>query len=834
MTRFDAPSLYTRSLEKLEQDPNWRPVANNSVITVMLKSSAEIEAETARYAEFLFRESKWDTAQNPSSILAMANMLGYQAKRKISARGSIYISTDPRTHLVGKTISSESFKNLNTDGNSLGWSTPSSRLLIPSTCDITDSKGVPYIASTTSFPENTAYCKVDVMQGKRKSAFIDIATIRNTATLSRLDPYLYVPVIIQNCENASNTLSRSYFRVYVMYSSIATNNITTTSQEYRVVDSLLFSNRTDSDVEVYNDLYNQSLFYLKFNNDPVRGNVLDLAQSSNIIGIRVDYVESLGNASNLLNTFENFTITGVSIAATGSGVSSKLYGVNFDAIIGGADEEAVYKIKENAPKFYINNYTAGTKEAYENTISNMEFAIDTTVVRPKKVQAYGKDLMAENGTTRPVTCISFIADGLEDIVTANSSNTSAYKAIEEALDYYLVKLKSPQDVLKFVPPSYVAFALGLDCTVARGEADLVSLSSEIQNFINEKWGARSDDLDFGRDFYPSRIISEVMNNFDGIRAIKTEVEAIKKLSWAEAARMAPYDESEQPTAIHTFRIPFNFNKVYLGNETLKGFKDQRVGAQYVMRVDFMYKKPSAMITSTTYHTSLFLQEALARREYDAFYLKNDTTENGSIWPDDIANNVNYTSLQEASSLEKAYQLRYRGKVYDDNDFQELIDETSSSYVPTLGSYLIDPGAIDSYLIYFSANYNKDSETIGNGWIEMTFDPFYRMLSTFALFDENLKNKLKNCSLALLKCGTSEQGAQDVFSTFLEIVADYIDIYVSMRPIDEDLVVENTDDVESSSVLYIDSYDKDSSTSTTSNLTDDKEPRMISVTCRYGD
>lgn len=834
MIKFNANSIYYRGLEKLQQDPDWKVIANNSVITAVLRSNAEIQAETARYAEYLFKESKWDTAQNPSSILSMAGLLGYQPKRKISARGKIYVSTDPKTHLVGKTISGNAFKALTSTNNALGWNSSPATLQISSTCKIIDSNGISYIASPGELDSGKLYSTINIIQGEQKSIVIDIATIRATATKSKLDPYLYIPIHIKSCEDASNALSKAYFKVYVITSQDNSGS-KLSYDEYRVVNSLLLSSKADKDVEVYNDLYNQELFYFKFNNDPLRGSTLDLSQNSSVVGLRVDYVETLGSAGNLTHNFENFVIEGVS-SSNGTYVNVKLYGINLDPIIGGKDEETSAEVKINAPKFYINNYTAGTKEAYEKTILNMEFPIGGTPIRPKKVQVYGSTQTTENGLSQPITCISFIADNLEDLVTSNNSTDSTYSKIEESLNYYLSRLKSPQDTLKFVAPTYVPFSLGLNVTLSKDATeDINELTEKIRNFVDEAWGPSSDDLDFGRSFYPSRITHEVLAQFpDDVQACKTEVEAVKKLNWSQAERIEPMSNVENSTTIiHTCRIPFDFSSIFYGNESTKGFRDHRVGADYVMRFDFMYKKPKSMSVSAVYHTSLFIQETDEKRNTDAFYIMSDTTNNTKIWPENLSNNTVYKDLENISKLNKAWQFRYRESVYSDDEFRDLIDESSQAYIPTLKTYLNDPGTIDDYLIYFSAGYDKSKSTIGDGFLEITFEPIYRMLATFALYDSELNTSLQECPIALLKCGNIAEGA-DVFEKFKSIVADYVDIYVSMRPIDEDLVIESTSSITGNSVLYIDSSDSDSSQTNSSNLTSDKRPRMISIKCKYGE
>lgn len=831
MLKFDSTSIFNTALEKLQQNPNWRAVANNSVISALLKSNAEINAETNRYAEYLFQESKWDTAKNQSSILAMANMLGYQPKRKISARGKLYVSADPRTHLVGKTLSAQTFENLNRSVSS-NWIKPSTNLSIKPTCNVVDSKGNTYIATTTTFDKNSYYTTVEIMQGTRKSVFIDIDTIRNTSTSSKLDPYLYIPVKIKDCEDASNTTSKAFFRVYSATSSNAGQTLNYT--EYRVVNTMLLSSSSDNDVEVYNDIYNQDLFYLKFNNDPDRGNILNLSRNTSLAGIRIDYVESIGAEGNVLDLFENFTLTDV-LPADGSGGSYTLYGINSSAIIDGADEEAVYQIKKNAPKFYINNYTAGTKEAYENVISNMDFNItinDTSMnLKPKKVQVYGGKISSSGGGQLPATFISFLASGLEDLQTSSVSS-EAYSAIEESLNYYLTRLKSPQDTLKFTPPVYTPFAIGLTCKVSRENVDdLSQLESDIRNLIDNSWGANSDELDFSRNLFPSSLTTDIMNEYPVVKAISSEVEAVVKLdiNSENVKRITPKpSETSQDVTVKVMRIPYSFSPIFLGDKAIIGFKDHRVGSDYVLRIDVMYKKPRQMVTSENYHVSIFVPDVKSNRN-DPFYLLKDTSQNG-IWPTSFSTALgDYSELVNAAKLDNSKQYYYRNKVYSDNDFQELVDESSQEYIPTISSYLTSPGAVDDYLIYFSSSY-EDDVSIGNGWIEISFDPIYRLLSTFALYDSDLKEELSNCPLAILKCGND--AAADAFETYKNILAKYVDIYVSMRPIDNDLKINTSITSQGSSVLYIDSYDSTTTSTNKSNLTADKRTRMISVSCEY--
>lgn len=838
MMKFDPSSIYNRAVSKLQQNPDWRAITNNSVISALIKSNSEINAETARYMEYLFKESKYDTAQNPSSIMAMANMLGYQPKRKRSATGTLWVSADPRTHLIGKTISMDTVSSeISSETNSLGWvSNPYKNLNISSSSVIKDSSGNSYVAiSSKTLTTGSYYTTLDIIQGIRKSLFIDIDTIRSIFTQSRMYPYVYIPFKITDCEDASTVSSRRFFKVYVVTGNSSSGY---SYSEYRVVDNLLLSESSDYDVEVYNDIYSQEVFYLKFNNDPTMGHTLDLSSNTSISGIRIDYLESLGSSSNVDTLYENFTITESTIMGSSNEPESsgvKLYGVNTSFLTGGYDEEDASSIKNNATKFYISNYSVGTRESYENTILNTVFKVeDLGLVEPKKVRVYGgMYLNPDTGIKQPVTYISFISNNLEDLATSSLSSEQ-YNNIEESLNYYLGRLKSPQDVLKFEPPEYVALAFGINCSVSSETSTegLNVIETNVMNTVDSQWGPNSDYLDFGNSFSPSYLSKSIMDTYEEVSSVDIEVEAIKRLMWDRATRIRAKTSSSVVT--HTCRIPFEFNPVFLGNKTYKGFKDYRVGSNYMFRVDIMYKKPLSL-NNNTLNKSIFISEPSEGRSEPKFYIIHDQE---SIWGDEIYSSSYYTELTEENKISSnnCYQVNLISGVYTDNDFSDFKNRVKEGRESTKNS-INDPGALDNYLIYFSGDYNEDSSTIGNGWMEFSFDALYNMIQAFSAYDTELATDLEKCSLNLLKCSTSDTA---VFNRFISIIKDYVDIYVSMRPIDSNLKLLTPDMKEDAltnnnkSILYVDSYDSYVTSLKKDNLTYIKKPRMISVKCKYED
>lgn len=836
MINFDSTSIKERILERLRQDPNWKVIANHSVIEALIKSNAEALAETARYVEYLFKESKWDSAQNESSILSMANMIGYHPKRKKSAIGKIYVSDNPKIKLVGRTIPLSTFKNLDEKGSSLSWNPSNDDYLISnstltslsSTWSITDESGNEYVTLGGSLSKGDYYTPITIIQGSLKTVELTPSVIRSTATTSKIDPYLYIPAIIPSCENADDVSTKGFFSIKAIYEDGK-------SQEYRIVDSLLFSSSSDYDVEVNNDPYSKDLFYFKFNNDPNRGNILNISISSSLTKLQINYLYTKGSAGNIQNLYNTFTLTN----NNQSGTKNTLYGINLEALSGGTEEENISDVKSNAPEYYLNSYSAGTKEAYENLISSLEISIEDYLqtFRPKKVQVYGSTELTSNGYSKPITCVSFLDSQLEDI--ASTSNASSiYDKITNALNSYLGRLKSPQDTIVFKAPNYVTFAVGIEWSAEDSTTvDKNETTNEIRSVVENLWGSNSENLNFERSFYKSDLTAKLSNTLGSdVHFGDIEVEAIKKLDWSLAERKDPQGVilgENNNTRIHTCRIPFSFSNIFYGDKAVCGFKDYRGNANYVMRVDFMYKNPVG--NSNSYHTSLFIPgpgvSGNRTTSSDAFYVKNDLRDNTTIWNtsnDSFFSSADYKNLSEAFQVDTSYQVDYKKKVYTDNDFKELLDNISSSKEKTLETYINRAGTVDSYLIYFSANYNKDSSSIGNGFLEITFDPIFNMLKNFSSYDVNLRSALASCNLSTLKCG-SISNAGDTFTEFIDIVQDYVDIYVSMRPQDSDLTIGSDDLVSKNTVLYIDSYDSTlTSQSYISNLTNDKQSRMISV------
>ena len=833
MIKYDSESLYNRALERLQQNPDWEAISSDSVIESLLRTNAEMNAETARYGEYLFNESKWDSAQNRSSIVSMAGMLGYKPKRARSASCPIYISSDPRIHNVGKTISKENFLNLGGENDFLGsnWSTPSSSVAIDPSWSVVDSEGNNYIIANSDILNAGSFYKSNILliEGSRETFRLTKNVIKNTATKTKLKPTLYVPFTILNMEEGDTSLTEKFLTIKEY------NKSGSLTREYRIVENLLLSSSNDTDVEILPDTKADNLSYLVFNNDPLYGTAPDLSDSSSFGYIEISYIKTRGLKGNNPAIFRDFTLT----SPDGDTV---LYGTNFTSMIGGSDVELVADIKENAPKYYISNYSVGTREAYENIIKGITFTFASGSSKPKRVRVYpGEQYNKKTNTYNRVTNVTFLADHLEDIVTSSDGveGDNEYKDIEDTLNYYLYKIKSPQDIIKFEAPRYVGFSIGIKCSADRSKVESLSdLTEGIRSLIDEGYGPNSSQLDFSRNFYLADVLASIKTAYPEVLSVKAEIEACTKINWDRAERELPR-EQEGPSdavAIHTLRMPFDFSSVFKGNNYIQGFKDYETGSSYNLRFDIFYKK-ALNSTSRDYHVSLFIPEGASFteggvRNSKAFYVVKDNDASASKTWENINSDKPYPADLRADGsgdpcqrITRAYQYYLKEKIYTDDEFEELRVLTDNNIEAPIEDSSINLGALDNYLIYFSGSYDNNDGEIGSGYIEVTVDSFYKVLTKLAEQDDELASQLAECPLANIKCNA----ANDAFDKFREILASRVDIYVSARPTDTDILIDEEDENECNVVLYIDSSDSDS-VDNTANLTTVKRPRMISVDC----
>ena len=779
MTKFDSDSIKNKIIERLNQDKNWQAITSNSAITALINSQAEASAEIARYAEYLFKESRWDTAQNESSILSMANMLGYQPKRKISATGQVRFSTDKGIHNVGSTISLSRFTA----------SLPSKTVVIEKGKPFSIN-GIPYIVSQTStlsVDSALGYVDTKVIQGEYKTLILSKNKVMSTYSRSKLNAYIYIPFYCSDVEDAGTQDSVDFLKVSV------------SGESYRIVENLLLSTPDDKDCELYNDLYSRNLFYIKFRADNQSLNI----NSTSFTDITISYIKSLGSKGNIDSLYKNCDIK---VGDT------SLYGINIDPLNNGQDDEDISSIKENAVSYYRDFYSIGTRENYETAILNMKFnivGVDSNLanrkITPLKVKVF-------SDVNKTKTNVSFIAEELEDLAEKYvSGDISIEEQITSQLNKALTRLKSPQDIISFVYPDYYHF--GIKCSCETNIDNTVSVSNTIQSYLDNLWGVNSASIDFDRDLLISNIQYTVeTKNSSIVSNVNVDaIEAVTQVDWKDIDWEVVNKSSSIIT--HTCRLNFEFNKIFR-NKSLQNksrffnFTEH----SYAIRIDFLFRGANSSLNKKYNKTLIFeLSNGSINPEY--LYIRRDTS---GLW-----GGLNLAGYEP--NLNDAKQIYFQSTLLSDEDYIALQTKINKGLVSTIPDTEI--GSIKDYTLVLNNIYDTTKESV-SGYFEIGFDSIFRILQVMSLYDTSLGNAISNITLSTLQCGTDDSS----FIKFKSVASTYIDVYASLLiEKNADLILEDSDT--SVNLLCIDSSDSNSSSKIT-NLSEYKKNRFITVDCSF--
>lgn len=809
MKQFDAVSSRQRLIQRLRQNPDWQVVLADSVVDSLLSTVAEETAEIARYAEYLFSESKWDTAQNFGSITAAAGQVGYVPSRAKSASGTVYISLDSRTHNVGTQIAVDTFLDT-TSLPAQNWRVAQNNItLIQGSTVITDTQGNQFtLVNTIDLPAGATYVEAAVVEGAVQALTIEASQVRALAQFSRLDPFIYVPVLLENAEAAESTITSRFFTVIVETAA--------GEQEFRVVDSLLLSGVQERNVEIIVDLYNSNLIYLKFNAKQSRGPAVDLSPGSSFERIVVTYLSSRGADGN------TDALTKFSITTPASSIP--LYGINTLQLAGGRDRETAAEIKDLAPEFYLRTFTTATRQAYEEAIRNIDFGAG---VFASQVRVTGRRATTDQDAA---ILVSLLSPTLEARL---QTGVLTEDGIVNRIEQLLGPLKAPSDFFEYSPAVFVPLAFGIQISrpTAVAQATSGELESAVRNFLEGFVGASSDLLNFDRRLTPSFIATEIRNLAPELRRNDVdvsfaEVEAVSLIDWRLFENLVPNPDPLRPC--RTLRLPFSFNKVFATSQ----FKQ---GQTYALRIDMLFRRTAA--ATSDFNTTIFIEDFQTRTN-QAFYYKADPF---NVWPFDVStvdypfgedpNNLGTIIPDEGvSELTTAYQYYLtldKARVFTDDDYLSLTSESGRATDPPLVPGFSRPGTQRQFIAYLQINQALDNDDdYADGFLEFSIDDIYLTLQRFASSDPILQSLLTQYPLNVVKCTVGDDSAFNGFVN--DVLAQYLQIYVSVRLRNTAQGLSPSTLDEEATVLLADTAESDINTTNTVSLRDLKQRRFLSV------
>lgn len=300
---FTFDDIRNRITTSLQAKSSWSQVLFYSVNSRLIDAVAEEISRLASQNEYLTRETRWDLAQNRSSLVTQSKFRGYKVKRKTGATGTIRVST------------SETYN-----------APPAKIVVIPKWTIFSNSDEI-FFTATNTFQLTTAddYVDVDVVQGSYK-------------------------------EVSFNALG-SNFEIF----TVVNDSIEDLTYELYVNDELwdevtyIYDANAEDKVYTLDNLKDLSGIEITFGNNTF-GRKLNAGDT-----VVFKYIETLGikgnvPSINVINTIEN-TIYNVDDEEV-----TDIYCTNTDALDGGKAEDSVEAIRSAG----INTFQAGQKTVSEN------------------------------------------------------------------------------------------------------------------------------------------------------------------------------------------------------------------------------------------------------------------------------------------------------------------------------------------------------------------------------------------------------------------------------------------------------------------------------------
>lgn len=497
---FDFESVRARLVNNLRSKTSWADVLPFSTNQRLIDIVAYGVSELARYDEYLLRESKWDLAQNITSLMTQASVLGYKPHRKVGATGTIWVSSKKeafseewvyyKTYSAGDIVrygetlyeALQETTDQTPSGNPGSWAVTYAMhpytVGIPKYTVFSTSNGTKYSAvEAANLLPSQDHATVSVVQGIPKSI----------SFVAQGDTYEELEVNSESVENR-------YYEVFVngrKWTEIDDiKKAESTEQAYQIIDKVDFSG-----------------LYIRFGND-ITGAKLTTGDN-----VAFHYIETLGASGEVLSKGAISGVDSSVVDTQGSSVS--LYAYNPNAISGGKDHETIEEIRQNGRQ---------TFQAGQRLVSNVDYAVHLrTFDFIGKVVVWGayeqnKDSGADLWTWIPSeennVYISAFTPGRQPLdITLNPDGTqnNDYKIqIIESIN----SLKPPTDIVQFKPVKFVYGSFHIHAYV---ESESYLLSEVKQSIIDSVWDQYNiEQMDFKQNIYETEYKGFIAN-VDGVR-----------------------------------------------------------------------------------------------------------------------------------------------------------------------------------------------------------------------------------------------------------------------------------------------------------------------------
>jgi len=536
MKQFDQTSIQNRLVTLLSSYANWSQIIKDSALMSLLGAIAESESELARYFEYLLKESKWQYAQNLFSLLTEAEYLGYTPERKVSAIGTVTVSHSSILSGAGITVFNKS--ELDTL-IATGYSGSPSSISIPMGTPLYSTKGIYYVTSERAvYSTGMKYLDIPIIQGVTQSQ--SIVVLGNPFEIVGI----HSDALSGFVEAASNSISQEFFSVYV------TPPGSTTATQVKIVEDIYMANSDEIACEI-SISKDYSVVNVMFGNG-IAGSLVP-ANST----VTINYLNTLGETGNENDSFV------INKLDTTNPLLSSLFLTNFEAVLGGSDEDTVEEIKNKAPYQYLLDGSIVTADAYKRVIETIPYV--------EKAVVY-KSLY-----TDPITKVVYNAIMYSALSTVGTAPPSS---IVNDVQTIIEDKVSPLDYVSYEAPRFLHLCFGIKATSRTRVANDISMI--VKQALYEKYQILNQE--FNQTFDNSQLIIDVSDSAD-LSHISSKVEAIKDLVPSEFVQDTLY------TGYYSHS--FSFDRSY---RRMAGFSDGQI---YCLKINIEFLCPGCIDNSRT-------------------------------------------------------------------------------------------------------------------------------------------------------------------------------------------------------------------------------------------
>ena len=603
MKRFDTLAVKARLIERLQMKQEWARLLSDGTISSVFDVVAEGINENSRYLEYLLGESKWENAQNMSSLTHMAALIGRKRRRQVSATGYVVVSHSDeegtnRLQDYGSYFfsldQSSNYDDMTRNNNAtiveqhalVPW-TYADTYVVPKYTSFVSTSGIEFFSTTSvrsrqlkepfsaikrnqqKYDEfvlqggwdGIKYLKVPIIQGVLK---------RTTIGRTRGARFETFVLSSESVEDASNSISEKFFAVII------------NDERWVEVPSISLAGPYDKVFEA--TVTGSGELAFKFG-DGVSG-----AMPPKNVVVWVEYVETLGAKGNVTTTG---SITKIQLPDGFSQVDPRtnvqgqfLFCSNVVPLMGGGDAENEETFKRDAPSSYLESYTIGTTKAYEKAIRR------NSPIGLLKLKMFNKrntktELVSNTDDENLLMNVTRSQSSL--VMTAVKHDGTKIEDPEtsflEPLVQALADNKGPTDFFEFVQPNFVKVA----CGVTIKSSDLETSDDDVKNYVKASIldAYAIQNTDFETPLYHSTVV-ERASCFPFSDSVNVFLEAVANTDYDGANLYSTGNiETNFTSTVQTayVAVPFQFDEVYGFTKGKSGFMNYKQAAQYLLRVE---------------------------------------------------------------------------------------------------------------------------------------------------------------------------------------------------------------------------------------------------------